>query len=353
MPIAGSSRAGSPRAVTLRDHPAAMTRSSPHARRAAHVPARPAAASVPAAADGIVDPDWPLRAFSRIVAVGPVRWHVQHLPAAAAGAPRLLLVHGSGAATHSWRALLPLLQAQFEVVAVDLPGHGFTSPLPTAPTLPAVVAALAALLEAIDLAPDLVVGHSAGAAIAVKMALDGRIAPRAIVSLNGAFVPFRGLPGMLFAPLARLLTVGGVAPWLFALRARDPAAVRLLIASTGSTVDAEGQALYARLLQRPAHVASTLSMMAHWDLAPLLARMSALRVRLWLVTGSLDGTVPPAQADEVQARLPAAERVRLAGLGHLAHEEDAAAVATVVRDCARAVGLLPRPPASAQSRTSA
>ena len=310
-------------------------------------------AAVQASADGIVDADWPLRASSRIVEVGGVRWHVQHLASASIGAPRLLLVHGSGASTHSWRALVPLLHPQFEIVALDLPGHGFTSPLPSAPTLPAVAAAVGDLLEVARLAPALVIGHSAGAAIAVQMALDGRVTPRAIVSLNGAFVPFRGLPGMLFAPLARLLTLGGLAPWLFALRAHDPAAVRLLIASTGSTLDAAGQALYARLLQRQAHVAGTLSMMANWDLAPLLARLPALCVPLWLVTGSDDRTVPPAQADEVQALLPAAQRVHLPGLGHLAHEEDPAAAAALVRDCARAAGLLPPEPATVQSRSSA
>ena len=40
--------------------------------------------------------------------------------------PDLLLLHGSGAATHSWRDLAPLLARDFRVIAPDLPGHGFT-----------------------------------------------------------------------------------------------------------------------------------------------------------------------------------------------------------------------------------
>jgi magnesium chelatase accessory protein len=40
--------------------------------------------------------------------------------------PTVLLLHGTGASTHSWRALAPLLARRCTVVALDLPGHGFT-----------------------------------------------------------------------------------------------------------------------------------------------------------------------------------------------------------------------------------
>jgi magnesium chelatase accessory protein len=41
-------------------------------------------------------------------------------------APVALLVHGAGAATHSFRGLIPLLSGHYRVIAIDLPGHGFT-----------------------------------------------------------------------------------------------------------------------------------------------------------------------------------------------------------------------------------
>ncbi|MFZ4410973.1 MAG: alpha/beta fold hydrolase, partial [Paracraurococcus sp.] len=70
----------------------------------------------------VIPADWPNRPTSRLVAAGGLRWHVQ----VAGTGPVLLLVHGTGAATHSWRDLLPLLARHFTVVAPDLPGHGFT-----------------------------------------------------------------------------------------------------------------------------------------------------------------------------------------------------------------------------------
>ena len=67
--------------------------------------------------------DWPNAACSRFVSASGVRWHVQE----AGSGPVLLLLHGTGAANHSWGAMLPLLASHFRVVAPDLPGHGFST----------------------------------------------------------------------------------------------------------------------------------------------------------------------------------------------------------------------------------
>ena len=73
-------------------------------------------------------PSWPHHERSRFVIAAGQRWHVQQWPAPAPGAPTLLLLHGTGASTHSWRDLAPLLAQHAGVIAVDLPGHGFSAP---------------------------------------------------------------------------------------------------------------------------------------------------------------------------------------------------------------------------------
>ena len=68
--------------------------------------------------------DWPHRERSRFVDAAGLHWHVQQWPAhegVAAPAPTVLLLHGTGAATHSWRGLAPLLTEHAEVIAIDLP----------------------------------------------------------------------------------------------------------------------------------------------------------------------------------------------------------------------------------------
>jgi len=279
--------------------------------------------------------DWPNREASRFVTAGGLRWHVQRL----GQGPTLLLLHGTGASTHSWRDLAPRLAARFTVVAPDLPGHGFTAPAPPGQaTLPGMARALAALLQALDLAPQCAVGHSAGAAILARAALDGLIHPRLLVSLNGALLPLLGLPGRFFSPAARLLAAAPFTPRLFAWRAEGKGAVERLVNGTGSLLDARGIELYRRLVRRPEHVAGALQMMAHWDLAPLERDLPRLETTLALVVGSNDLTVPPVHAQRVKRLVPGATVITLPGLGHLAHEERPDDVAGLIARLATAAG---------------
>lgn len=281
--------------------------------------------------------DWPHRAFSRFVQSGALRWHVQVM----GQGPTLLLVHGTGAASHSWRDLMPALARRFTLVVPDLPGHGFSDSLPARQlSLPGMAQALAALLQSLELAPALAVGHSAGAAILARMCLDRLAAPRALMSLNGALLPPAGWPGLVFLPAARLLALNPVVPHLFAWRAGDRAAVARLIDSTGSRLDATGAALYRKLIASPAHVAGTLAMMARWDLRPLLADLPRLAVPLALVVGEGDRTLSPRESLLVAHRVPGADVIRLPGLGHLAHEEAPEAVVGLIESQARSVGVI-------------
>jgi magnesium chelatase accessory protein len=75
-------------------------------------------------------------------------------------------------------------------------------------------------------------------------------------------------------------------------------------------------------------------MMAGWELEPLQRELARLAVPLLLLVGMQDGTVAPTEADRVQRILPGARRVQLPGLGHLAHEEDAEAVAAAIAEFA-------------------
>jgi magnesium chelatase accessory protein len=234
----------------------------------------------------------------------------------------VLLLHGTGAASHSWRGLAPLLAGSFHVVAPDLPGHGFSGmPPPRGLSLPGMAAAVGALLRTLQLSPALVVGHSAGAAVGARMCLDGPGTPRGLIALNGAFLPLGGLPGRVFSPAAQLLAATGLAPRLFARLAAGPTVVDRLLRGTGSSIDAAGQRAYATLVRSPGHVAAALGMMARWDLAPLERELPRLTAALLLLAGECDLTVPPAQSVLIAGRMPDASLEVLPGLGHLAHEE--------------------------------
>lgn len=283
--------------------------------------------------------DWPLAEYSRFIEAGGLRWHVQRLgpldasskKAADKAPPVMLLIHGTGASTHSWRDLAPLLARHAEVIALDLPGHAFTQcPPPNGLSLIGMAVRVRQLLSALDCQPDIVIGHSAGAAILLQLCLDKAIAPRALISLNGALLPFRGLAGRTFPSVAKLLFLNPLVPRLFALGAAREARVQRLIRNTGSSLDDRGLALYARLFASPPHARAALGMMARWDLDTLAERMPTIQTPLWLIVGDNDRAIPPSEADQAARRLPHATIEHLAGVGHLAHEEIPAEVAHLI-----------------------
>ncbi|MCJ2067535.1 alpha/beta fold hydrolase [Methylobacterium sp. J-030] len=291
--------------------------------------------------------DWPHRAASCFVEAAGLRWHVQEF--GRPDAPELLLLHGTGAATHSWRGLAPLLAADFHVTAPDLPGHGFTDPLPDSDlSLPGMARAVAGLVAALGRPPVLAAGHSAGAAVLARMCLDGAIAPRLLAAFNGALAPLPGAASFLFPGMARMLFLNPFTPKIFAWTA-DRSAAKRLIEGTGSRLDPQGVELYRRLFARAGHVRGALGMMANWDLEGLHRALPGLTTRTLLIVGGDDRAIRPDTAFGVRDRLPDARVALIRGLGHLAHEEAPERVAEVLRAEARAMGLVSESPPNLQT----
>ncbi|MEM6713067.1 MAG: alpha/beta fold hydrolase BchO [Pseudomonadota bacterium] len=288
---------------------------------------------------------WPHSDASRFVEVGSMRWHVQdmgrEMGQECTQAPTLLLIHGAGASTHSWRAMMPALAEHFRVIAIDLPGHGFSgSPPVYRPTLPRVSRLLGELLDVLDADVKLVVGHSAGAAIGAWMALQDAIKPAGLVAFNGAFKPFDGAAGTIFPALAKLLFVNPLTPRLLAIGGRDATRVERLIEGTGSTLDEDATKYYKILMGSPGHVSGVLAMMANWDLEPLVRKFPDLACEAFFIASSKDRAVLPAVSKEQAGCIARASYEEWEGLGHLAHEEAPERAAERVMSFARTINLL-------------
>ena len=269
---------------------------------------------------------WPLSAFSRQVFHRPHRWHVQETGTG----PTILLIHGAGGATQSFRHLFPLLARDHHVVAVDLPGQGFTQlGAQQRCGLDHMTEDLLSLIRNEGWKPDRIIGHSAGAAIALRLCELGLRPSNEIVGINAALGNFKGVAGWLFPLMAKALAATPFSANLFAATTTRNS-VTSLIQGTGSRLDAEGIDLYYRLATDKAHVDATLSMMAQWSLDGLLGRLGQIDTPTRLITGSRDQAVPPQTSRDAVHFLPQGELVTLDSLGHLAHEEDAAAVYTAI-----------------------
>lgn len=262
---------------------------------------------------------WPHAANSRFVTVHGQAWHVQTF----GHGPALLLLHGTGASTHSWRDLVVTLSQDHTVICPDLPGHAFSYwNTQKSNSLGNMASGLAALLEHLNVWPTAIIGHSAGAAVGAQLVLKHAKVPETVlIGLNPAWLPLPGVANWLFPPVAKLLAINPLSGILLAKQAVKPAFVRNLLKSTGSHLDDAALSYYQRLLQTPSHVRGVLSMMAAWRLNRLSQQLPLLQGPIFMLLGGNDLTIPASLSEESLKIMPKATSRTLAGLGHLAHEE--------------------------------
>lgn len=94
-----------------------------------------------------------------------------HVEMAGAGPP-LVLVHGFGASTYSWRLVMPRLAESFRVIAVDLSGFGYTQRLADRAryTREAQGELILAVMKALGVDSAHLMGHSYGGGISLWIA---------------------------------------------------------------------------------------------------------------------------------------------------------------------------------------
>lgn len=112
------------------------------------------------------------------------------------GGPTVLMLHGI---TDSWRSfepVMPALPSHWHVIALSQRGHGGSDHTARLYRTRDFAADAAAFARQLDLGPMIVVGHSMGAANAVRLAIDAPELVRGLV-LAGAFASFTDKPGLV------------------------------------------------------------------------------------------------------------------------------------------------------------
>jgi magnesium chelatase accessory protein len=273
-----------------------------------------------------IPPDWPHAECSSFVAAAGLRWHVQR----AGRGPTIVLLHGTSGATHTWRALWPLLTPWADVVAFDLPGHGFTTGATTEHlSLPGMADAVAALMRTLTLRPALGVGHSAGAAVLLQLASSHDVTPQSIIGVNSALVSINAL-GQLLLPFSRaLFDVDSVRAAVAALL-RNGTIARTLLRSTGTALDAVQEARYVSMLTDDDRVGAVLHMMTRWDLPALAASFAAITVPVTLVHSSNEPWVNFDELLAVTRTLPRRTVCDVTPAGHLIPDEKPQQLAGII-----------------------
>lgn len=272
---------------------------------------------------------WPYSQYSRFVLCKPHRWHIQDI----GEGPTILLIHGAGSSTHSWQHLVPLLIETHRVIAIDLPGQGFTQlGAQQRCSLNAMAEDIISLCRNEGIQPNTIIGHSAGAAIALRISeLEPEFSKR-IIGINAALDTFKGVAGALFPFLAKTIAAVPFATDFFRMQASKGNAIERIIKGTGSNLSQGDLNFYSRLLASQSHVNATLQMMAQWQLEPLIERLPKNSIPTLLIAGGHDSAVPPNTSKKAAAQMPNARYTIIPNLGHLAHEGRADGVVSLIRD---------------------
>jgi pimeloyl-ACP methyl ester carboxylesterase len=282
------------------------------------VPVPPLEDTVPPAS--LADPD------SRFVEVEGVRIHYKEM---GEGEPAMILLHGFGASTFSWREVMAPLADHGTVIAFDRPAFGLTErPMRNTddwpgynPYAPEAQARLTrGLMDALGVDTAILVGNSAGGTVATLTTLTYPDRVEALILVDAAIYTGGGSPAFL-RPLFNTPQMRHLGP-LIARRIRDWGIEFGRSAwHDPSAIPPEFWEGYTDPLR-----------VEHWDRAlweltsasrasNLEARLDELTLPVLVITGDDDRIVPTEESVRLAQELPNAELAVLDACGHIPQEE--------------------------------
>jgi pimeloyl-ACP methyl ester carboxylesterase len=246
-----------------------------------------------------------------------------------AGEP-VVLLHGLGLNRRVWDPIVPLLAAEREVIAIDLPGFGQSPEWPESVPrdLPAAAAGLGAVFAALGIERPHVVGHSLGGLIALKLGQAGLA--RSVTALAPAGFWNETERRYAFAVLTAAHRVARRLPGMAVRRLTETHVARAIL--TGM--------IYADPAKCPPGAVDT-CLRALRDAAGFEATLRAGRspdlftgriedVPVTIAWGRADRILLPRQASRAMAMLPTARLIWLPGCGHIPMNDEPDLIADVI-----------------------
>jgi magnesium chelatase accessory protein len=252
---------------------------------------------------------------------------------ASEGRPSLVLLHGLLGSAATFLPFMNELGGDLHVIALDLPGAGLSDRgVDLAADLKSTANLVARILDELSLDKPIVLGHSHGGAIALRLAAKNpeRLTSLALLAPAHPFFVeaapvvrfYLSLPGRLFA-----YTMPWFPQWLQMIGLRR-------MAGKQSWDSPERLAPYRQNLRVPGTISHLLKLLRTWHedmgaLGRLLRKpLSTPTLVLW---GSEDRAVPVYTARELCARLEQPQLHVFEGIGHRPAEETPAQVAELVQ----------------------
>jgi pimeloyl-ACP methyl ester carboxylesterase len=240
----------------------------------------------------------------------------------------LVLIHGIGHTWRGWKPMLPLLERDFDVLAVDLPGFGRSPALPpgVAPTPEAFADAVERVMDECGFGQAVLCGSSMGGWISLELARRARATSVVAIAPAG-------------------MQHGRENAWGKAYLRAMHAVVRLAPPPEGLLRTRLGRALYGgSVVARPSRLdphdlAETLRLFANapgfettlphtFDRQP--TGLNEIDVPVTILWGTRDLLLLPRQAERFERAIPGSELRYLKGLGHLPMSDDPELLAELI-----------------------
>lgn len=255
------------------------------------------------------------------------RW--AHVVRSGRGEP-VVMLHGFGSSAYSWRHVSAALEDAYELIAVDLNGHGYTerSGSAAAYTVAGQLALVLGLMDALGIEDAHLAGHSYGGALAAHLAWRHPERARSLVLVDSARPSYpweRRHLSAAIRPLTflyvrtRAIRRQAVLAGLERSFANDGRITPELVDAYYERIRIEGVSRAFRGLTRPTSEPRRMPDLARLDLPVLM------------VWGAEDELTVLEEARQVAAELPDAELVVLDGVGHIPLEESPAELAELMR----------------------
>jgi pimeloyl-ACP methyl ester carboxylesterase len=248
-----------------------------------------------------------------------------------AGDP-LVLVHGLGHTWRGWKPMLPLLEQHFDVLAVDLPGFGYSPPLPagTESSPERLADAVEHAMDAAGFATAHISGNSLGGWVSLELARRGRARTVTAISPAGLAWGREASFGAGILRAERWLARNTPAP---AALYRNPLGRTLLAGPTFARpwrIDPDDLMEQTRLFADAPAFEPTLDK----TLGVQIRGLDEIRCPVLVLWGTRDVILLPRQGRRFERLIPGAELRYLKGLGRTPMPDDPDQLARAIADFA-------------------
>ncbi len=276
-----------------------------------------------------------LEGFSRIVPLPNSGLSIFCLDTGGVDQPIALLIHGLGDEADTWRHLIGPLSSSRRVIALDLPGFGRSDKPDVACSEDFMLAVLLEFLQVLSIEKALLIGHSLGAALAHRIALEHPSLVSGLVLIDGsALIRPQGLNLVMI-----LFMIPGIGEWMYTRLRKDPLAAYQSLAPYYADLSLlpaiDRDFLYLRVNQRvwsDKQRWAYFSTLRHFAVAlarpssDLESRLANFHVPTLVIWGEQDRVYASENGVALASIQPDARLVILPGLSHNTHQDDPQAV---------------------------